>query len=121
MATYLRDKRIISNFFSPLYINPLKDLLDETKENWLKTIYEQKNIRIIEKLKGLNSFVRKTFAITKILQSQAMVQLPDNPEFGEQIAMEFCQFFSENIEDFRLHGDRSIPLKRYFKQEPKLD
>ena len=117
MATHLRDKKIISNFFSPLYKNPLKDLLDESEseENWLKTIYEQKNIRIIEKLKDLNSFMRKTFAITKILQSQAMVQLPDNPEFGEQIAMEFCRFFSENIEDFRLHGDRSIPLKRYFK------
>ena len=69
----------------------------------------------------LNPFVLKTIAIAKILQSQTMLLLPMNPEFGEDIAHEFCKFFSENIEDFRIMGDRSLPMQGFHSEEDKLD
>ena len=43
------------------------------------------------------------------------------PDFGEAIAIKFCRFFSDNIEDYRLRGDRSTPIQPYFEQEIKLN
>lgn len=63
----------------------------------------------------------KSIAIGNILQSKTMLLLPENPSFGKNIAMRFCKFFSENIEDYRLHGDRSLPMKDFFDTEKKLD
>lgn len=34
-----------------------------------------------------------------------------NPEFGEHIVFEFSQYFSKNVEDYRLRGNRSAALK----------
>ena len=65
----------------------------------------------------VNLFVLKTIAITAILQSQSMVELPNNPGFGESIAKNFCKFFSKNIEDFRLRGDRSVPLQNLYAEK----
>ena len=60
--------------------------------------------------KNLNPFVLKTIAIAQVLQSQTMLLLPMNPDFGENIAKNFCKFFSENIEDYRIRGERSAPM-----------
>ena len=50
-----------------------------------------------------------------------MLLLPMNPEFGENIAKSFCKYFSENIEDYRVRGERSAPMQGFLEQDEKLD
>lgn len=61
--------------------------------------------------KNSNLFILKTIAIAQILQSQTMITLPNNSVLGETIAKGFCQFLSQNIDDYRLRGDRSVPMQ----------
>ena len=84
------------------------------QEDWLWKVYksqgEQTTKYILGVRKNLNPFVLRTIAIAQVLQSQAMLLLPMNPDFGESIAQSFCKYFSQNIEDYRIRGERSAPL-----------
>ena len=44
-----------------------------------------------------------------------------NPDFGENIAQSFCKYFSQNIEDYRIRGERSAPLQGFVADDENLD
>lgn len=130
-TSQLKDEKLIETLMKPLWKDTPQQAVppkkSEVSQNWLHLIYYTSFDSTIRTRVNMmvNLFVRKTIAITAILQSQSMVDLPSK-EFGENIVKNFCKYFSQNIEDVRLRGERSMPFQSLYditssSKQGKLD